>query len=123
MRDTTNNQIVPFEYESHKVRSTVIGGDPWFIATDICNTLSLSDASTALRKLDDDEKMKAPRKLYGLEGGSDIWLVNESGLYALIMRSNKPEAKAFRKWVTSVLQLLKETYPEESDYEKLYQTY
>lgn len=95
------NQAVPFEYESHQIRTLVIEAEPWFVAVDICKVLGILESNKALLKLDDDEKEKAPRIKFGVPGGSDVWMVNESGLYALIMRSNKPEAKAFRKWVTS----------------------
>lgn len=94
-------QILPFDFHDHKIRTVTIDSSIYFTATDVCKVLGLSDAGTALRKLDDDEKQKAPRKIYGVEGGSDVWIINESGLYALIMRSTKPEAKTFRKWVTN----------------------
>lgn len=63
------------------------------------NILQIKDTEVSLRKLDDDEKLT--RKLYVSGQQRDVWIINESGLYNLIFRSNKPEAKAFRKWVTS----------------------
>lgn len=100
MRDTTNS-IVPFEYEAQQVRVITIDDQPYFLAIDICKTLGITRSEVALRKLDDDEKLM--RKVYASGQERDMWLVNESGMYAMIMRSNKPEAKAFRKWVTSVV--------------------
>ena len=71
-------------------------GEPWFVAADVCRVLDLSNPSEAVKCLDDDEQSK-----YCLgSGGSDRVIINESGLYNLIFRSRKPEAKKFRKWVT-----------------------
>jgi prophage antirepressor-like protein len=74
-------------------------GEPWFIAKDVCDVLGLADVSMSLKKLDEDEKLI--QKLFVSGQYRNVWLINESGLYSLILRSNKPEAKKFRKWVTS----------------------
>ena len=81
-----------------KTRYLTIKGEPWFAAKDVCATLSISDVSQAVERLDEDEKLI--RVLYVSGQNREMWFVNESGLYNLIFRSNKPEAKAFRKWVT-----------------------
>lgn len=73
--------------------------NPWFVAKEICEILGILDASDATERLDDDEKLIRVLSLSGQ--GRNTWTVNESGLYNLIFRSNKEEAKAFRKWVTS----------------------
>lgn len=98
---TENLTPVAFQFSATKqdVRSLVIENEPWILAKDICDILELSDVNKALEKLDDDEKLT--RKIFVSGQNRKMWLVNESGLYALIMRSNKPEAKTFRKWVTS----------------------
>lgn len=88
-----------FSATSQEVRSLLIENEPWLVAKDVCDVLEISDTTVALRKLDDDEKLT--RKIYVSGQNRKMWLVNESGLYALIIRSNKPEAKTFRKWVTS----------------------
>ena len=93
------NEIVPFGYDDQLVRTVVIDGMPWFVAKDVCAALELSDVSMSVAKLDDDEKLV--QKLFVSGQNRDMIVVNESGLYTLIMRSNKPEAKRFRKWVTS----------------------
>lgn len=71
----------------------------WFYATDVCKALEIVDTRQAVERLDDDEKrlMKAP------DNGQmrEMWLISESGLYALVFTSGKPKAKEFRKWVTS----------------------
>ncbi len=90
--------VFQFHTTSQKVRSLLIDHEPFFVAKDVCSILDLSDTNKALAKLDPDEKLT--RKIFGSGQNRKMWLVSESGLYALIMRSNKPEAKLFRKWVT-----------------------
>ncbi len=86
-----------------QIRTEIDNGEPWFCATDLCRILTFkSSPESVMRALDDDEKLM--RKLSALENKKTTnrgnWFVNESGLYNLIFRSNKPEAKAFRRWVT-----------------------
>lgn len=85
--------------EFGEVRTVLIGDDVWFIAKDICDVLGLSDVSRSVEKLEDDEKLI--RKIFVSGQNRDILIINESGLYTLIIRSNKPEARQFRKWVTA----------------------
>ena len=73
-------------------------GEPWFVAADVCKLLDLSNPSKVCGDLDDDEK--GLTNSYTLGGMQEMLTINESGLYTLIIRSRKPEAKAFRKWVT-----------------------
>lgn len=84
-----------FSPTSQEVRSFYIENEPWFIAKDICDILDHTNVSVAMKMLDEDERAK---QSLGRQGKT--WIVNESGLYTLILRSNKPEAKTFRKWVT-----------------------
>ena len=81
------------------LRTITKDGEPWFVAKDIAGALGFRDAFNAVQHLDSDEQANLP--LAGFARGATI--VNESGLYSLILRSRKPEAKAFRKWVTSVV--------------------
>lgn len=74
------------------------GDDPWFVAKDVCDALGLTTANLA-RDLDGDEKGSI--KLMTPGGLQLVTLISESGLYSLILRSRKPEAKAFKKWVTA----------------------
>ena len=97
----TEKQVIPFSYEDKEVRTVLIEGEPWFVAKDICDILEHTNHIVALQMLDEDEK--GVSKVYSLGGYQDTNVINESGLYNLIFRSNKPEAKAFRKWVTSVV--------------------
>lgn len=91
--------LVKFEFRSHEVRTVIRDGEPWFVAKDVCDVLDIVDSAVALRGLDEDEKGKCIVPTLG--GNQTMLTVNESGLYALIFKSRKPEAKAFRKWVTS----------------------
>lgn len=88
-----------FENPQFRVRVIMRLGDPWFVAKDACDCLGVSNSRDAVARLDDDEKDVGKADTLG--GSQDMMLISESGLYTLIMRSNKPEAKVFRKWVTS----------------------
>lgn len=101
-------QAFKFNATDKTIRVEMVNNEPYFIAKDLCEALDLSDTSKSLEKLDDDEKLI--RKLFVSGQNREVWLVNESGLYNLIFRSNKPEAKAFRKWVTAeVLPTIRQT--------------
>lgn len=78
------------------IRTTTINGEPWFVAADVCEALEMQNPTDAIKKLDEDEKA---RLNLGLRGG-DTNVVNEPGLYALVLGSRKPEAKAFKRWIT-----------------------
>lgn len=98
-------QAFTFNASNQQVRTVILNGQPYFVAKDVCDVLGHTNPSVAIQMLDDDERAK---KSLGRQG--EMWLVNESGLYNLIFRSNKPEAKSFRKWVTSeVLPTLRRT--------------
>jgi prophage antirepressor-like protein len=95
---------VVFDFQSHEVRTITRDGDPWFVAADVCAVLDLKQVTNALRHLDDDEKLTLTNdkgQKIGRGGPQSFNIISESGLYALIQRSRKPEAKKFRKWVTS----------------------
>ncbi|WP_144513680.1 BRO family protein [Bacillus mycoides] len=92
------NQLQVFNNEElGQVRTVIQGEDVWFIAKDVCEVLEIKNTTVAIQKLDSDEVTKF--NLGGLSGETN--LINESGLYSLIMTSRKPQAKAFKKWVTS----------------------
>ena len=95
------NQLQVFGFNGSDVRTVLINDEPWWIAKDVCDILGLSDVSMSVARLDDDEKLT--QTLFVSGQNRNVNLINESGLYALVIRSNKPEAKAFRKWVTSVV--------------------
>lgn len=74
-------------------------GEPWFVLADVCRSLGIKNASDAAARLDDDEKGVA--QIDTLGGSQKLRIINESGLYSLILRSEKPEAKRLKKWVTA----------------------
>lgn len=78
------------------IRAINQNGEPWFVAADVCRVLEHTNVTVALDRLDDDEKAKFN---LGLRGG-DTGCVNEPGLYSLVLGSRKPEAKAFKRWIT-----------------------
>ena len=91
------SNIIPFNYESQQIRVLQDErGEPWWIASDVCEIIGLSNTTEALRNLDNDEKST----LRISEGGPERNIINEPGLYSLIIRSNKPEAKKFKRWIT-----------------------
>jgi len=89
-------QIVPFNFDGGEVRVITRDGEPWFVLTDVCRVLEHSNPSMAGQALDDDERSKLS---LGRQGEATI--ISEAGLYRLVMRSDKPQAKPFQKWVTA----------------------
>lgn len=100
-----NKQLAIISHpEFGEVRNVMVKGEPWFAAKDVCDILGHTNPRMAIQTLDEDEA--EVRKVYvrsenGIMQQREVYFINESGLYALIMRSNKPKAKPFRKWVTS----------------------
>lgn len=94
-----NNNLMIFENpEFGAVRSILIDGDPWFVAADVCKALGLEKTNRALSRLDDDEKGAHSVSTPG--GRQRMSIISESGLYSLILGSRKPEARAFKRWIT-----------------------
>lgn len=93
------NQIVAFDFESNNVR-VVMGddGEPLFVIADVCQALTIDNHRNVIARLDDDEKGVQSMDTPG--GRQDLAVINESGLYSLILTSRKPEAKRFKRWVT-----------------------
>lgn len=118
-----------------EIRTVIIEDNAWLIAKDVCKVLELNNVSQALSSLDDDDKMQINPNIINYDiglsnvlnkntvgfdvktvipeagrGGRDMLLINESGFYTLVLRSNMPNAKPFRKWVTSeVLPAIRKT--------------
>ena len=94
-----NNNLMIFENpEFGAVRSILIDSDPWFVAADVCKALELEKTNRALSRLDDDEKGAHSVSTPG--GRQRMSIISESGLYSLILGSRKPEARAFKRWIT-----------------------
>ena len=94
---TTSIQV--FNYEDNAIRIVEVDGNAWFVAKDVCDVLDMTTEAT--RRLDDDEK--GLRNIQTPGGVQSMTIINESGLYTLALRSNKPNAKQFRKWVTATV--------------------
>lgn len=97
---SVSDSVVPFQFaSSHTVRVVLIDGEPWFVAADVAAALQYRIAGDMTRVLDDDDRgthiVRTP------SGDRAMLVVNESGLYSAILRSRKPEAKRFKKWVTA----------------------
>lgn len=90
------NDIQIFQYQDKTVRTIQKDGEPWWVLKDVCEVLEISNATDVAKRLDADEVTRF--NLGGLSGESNI--INESGLYNVILRSDKPQAKPFRRWVT-----------------------
>lgn len=102
---TVNEQpteVMTFQFSESKqsVRNVIIQSKPWFVAKDVCDVLGISNNKDAIKSLDEDEVGKSYlTDNLGRKQATNV--ISESGLYALILRSNKPYAKTFRKWITS----------------------
>lgn len=93
------NELQIFNYNGNEVRTIQKDGEPWWVLKDVCSVLDLSDTNKTAERLDVDELTR----IKFVTGGQnrEMLCINESGLYNVILRSDKPEAKPFRKWVTS----------------------
>lgn len=112
----------PFDFNGQPVRVIIIDGEPHFLAADLCTVLDIGNSRQALARLDDDEKGVTTTDTLG--GPQQVATVNESGMYALVLTSRKPEAKAFKKWVTgTVLPAIRKTgsygAPKELTFEEM----
>ena len=103
--------VVPFSFDHFTVRAINRNGEIWFVAADVCAVLDIKNTTQALAALDTDERSMFNIGRSAINGGGGVFnIINESGLYSLILRSRKPEAKRFRKWVTSeVLPAIRKT--------------
>ena len=89
-----------FNYNSVEVRTIQKDGEPWFVLRDVCNVLGLGTPARVAERLDTDE-VSQTHITDSMGRQQEMTIINESGLYNVILRSDKPEAKPFRKWVTS----------------------
>lgn len=94
------NNMQIFKYENNDVRTVEMNGEPWFVLKDVCGVLGLSNHKVTAQRLDRDE-VSQTYLTDSIGRNQETTVINESGLYSVILRSDKPEAKPFRKWVTS----------------------
>lgn len=95
----SGNSPTVFTFDKMDVRVILNGGEPWFVAQDVCAALDVGNVSMAVSRLDEDEKGISSVDTLG--GAQEQAVINESGLYSLILTSRKPAAKRFKKWVTA----------------------
>jgi prophage antirepressor-like protein len=127
---TRERQIIPLNFQQHTVRTVLIGGDPWFVAKDVCDILEITNARKAIQDFPENERNTVTIS-YGIQkdfpeneqntltttegihegpGNPNVNIVNEPGLYRLIFQSRKPEAEQFKAWVfASVLPQIRQT--------------
>lgn len=92
------NELQVFSYEETQVRTIHIDGEPWWVLADVCQVLDLGSPHKVADRLDDDEKGRTSIPTLG--GIQQMTIVNEPGLYSVILRSDKPQAKPFFRWIT-----------------------
>ena len=102
------NELQVFNYGEIPVRTVMIDGEPWWVLADVCRVLNITNHKNVAARLDEDEKGVHLMDTPG--GNQKMSIINESGLYKVILRSDKPEAKAFTRWVThEVLPTIRKT--------------
>lgn len=102
------NELQIFDYNGLQVRTVEKDGEAWWVLSDVCRVLELSDTRRTAERLDEDELTRL--RLHSGGQSREMYAINESRLYNVILRSDKPQAKPFRKWVTSeVLPTIRKT--------------
>lgn len=94
------NELQIFNYNTHQVRTVERDGEPWFVLKDVCDVLGVANHKMTAQRLDADE-VSLTDLIDSIGRRQEMTVINESGLYNVILRSDKPEAKPFRRWVTS----------------------
>lgn len=97
---TENNALQVFGYEGKTVRTVLRDGEPWFVVADVCAVLEIGNPSMVVKRLDPDD-LSQIEVIDSMWRQQTAYAVSESGLYDLILRSEKPEARKFKKWVTA----------------------
>lgn len=95
-----NTNLQTWSYENSEIRTIEKDGEPWWVLSDVCKVLELSSPHKVADRLEADERNQIP-VIDSLGRSQNTTVINESGLYAVILRSDKPQAKPFRRWVTS----------------------
>ena len=111
METTKENGLIIFQNEEFgQVRSVTVNGEPWFVGKDVATILGYSNPRDALARHTDDEDKNTVVIHDGTSGNPNVVIINESGLYSLILSSKLPDAKKFKRWVTSeILPALRKT--------------
>lgn len=93
-----NETMQTFNYDNNQVRTVMQDGEPWFVLKDVCNVLGIANDRNVAARLDNDER--GVYQMDTLGGTQKMNIINEWGLYNIILRSDKPQTKPFRRWVT-----------------------
>ena len=93
-------ELMPFTYANTAVRVVLIDGEPWFVLADLCKVLGLTNPSVVAQRLDPDALSPAYPIADNKGRVQNATLVNEAGMYEVVIRSDKPEAVTFRRWIT-----------------------
>jgi anti-repressor protein len=105
-----STELVPFAYGDSAVRVVMVDGEPWFVLTDLCRVLGLTRSASAVAERLDDEVRQAYPITDSLGRTQQATIVSESGMYEVVIRSDKPEAVVFRRWITTeVLPAIRKT--------------
>lgn len=99
---STSPAVVPFTYGDNPVRTVMIASEPWFVLADLCKVLAISDVSVVRRRLDDALCQTHPI-VDSLNRTQNVTIVSEAGMYEVVIRSDKPDAVAFRRWITGTV--------------------
>ena len=93
------NELKIFNYQDNQIRTVEKDGEPWFVLKDVCQVLELAEPHRVAARIDEDERTQMT-VTDSMGRQQETTIINESGLYNVILRSDKPQAKPFRKWVT-----------------------
>jgi anti-repressor protein len=116
------NEIQIFNYGGNEIRTIMRDGEPWWVLKDVCNVLEIANHKNVAARLDDDEK--GVHLIDSLGGKQNTTIINEPGLYNVILRSDKPQAREFKRWVThEVLPSIRKTGGYVSNADKFIDTY
>jgi prophage antirepressor-like protein len=101
-----STDVQPYDFHGNPVRVIMIGGEPWFVAADVCAVLGIARAADAVQRLDEGEYQQVAATTVSSAarpgvGAQSLTVVSESGLYSLVLGSRKPDARRFKRWVTS----------------------
>lgn len=89
------HQLQNFIFGSYQIRVVQVDNEPWFVANDVCKVLEIKNTTQAIQRLEEDE-----RSMFNIGRQGEANIVNEYGLYSLILTSRKDEAKKFKRWIT-----------------------
>ncbi|WP_064442309.1 BRO family protein [Hoyosella altamirensis] len=96
------SEIIPFQYESASLRTLLIDGEPWFVLADLCAVLEIANPSMVAQRLDDLNLSQA--EIQNARGQMrQTVIVSEAAMYEVVIRSDKPEAVNFRRWITGTV--------------------